>query len=229
MKFSQKRRINMSIKKKFLSRISFLIIILIILPIFAFPYIFGNGSGSGYGEGEGDAAVGCTSIEVLVVQGAGYYLNAYSEVLSFLNRVELSGSTDNIPVEWDNMLQHALTSMFYALATYDQLILMADSTPYNTPVISQLINFAYDRYMSENQLNPVIFQEVQGFLGEGDITGLYKQIREDLWEIAIDLLSVHYNVVSGKMPPMSQLWKLNEMSSHTLIFGQYVARVFAAL
>lgn len=219
----------MTTKKNILHLAFFFIIILTIIPNFIFPYIFANGSGGSYGEGEGDAALSCTSVEMLVVQGAGYYLNAYSEVLSFLNRVELSQATDAVPPEWDTILQRALTGMFHALATYNQLIHTAEATPYNATVISQLIYFDYDRYMSETELNPVIFREVQEFLAQGDITGLYKQIRYNLWDITLALMSIEYDVKLGKMPPLTQLWKLNEMSSHTLILGQYVARVFSAL
>lgn len=221
----------MNPKKNFLLTIFILIINLTIMQNFTFAYIFGNGSGSGYEDvgDEDDAGTSGINIEMLVVEGAGHYLNAQTDIMSFLHRVEMSGNYNVNTLELNNILLRALNNMYLAAATYDLLIRTAELTPYNETVIMKLKDFDYDQYMMEQGLNPVIFKEVEAYLGQGDINGMYKEIRTHLKEIIEILNLIKEDMSLFKMPPLSRVWQLNEMCFHTLIFGQYAARVFAAL
>jgi hypothetical protein len=207
------------------------ITILIFIPVKIFPIIFGNGSGGGYEGvgGENDAGNSGINIEMLVVEGAGHYLNAQTDVMIFLHRVEMSGNNNGNPLELNSILQSALNNMNLAAVTYDLLIRTAEVTPYNETVIMKLKDFDYDRYMMEQGLNPFIFNGVEAYLGQGDITGMYKQTRAKLKDITGLLNLIKEDVSLFKIPPPSRVWQLNEMCFHTLIFGQYAARVFAAL
>ena len=216
----------MNLKRNILP-VFLMIITFTIMQNFTFAIIFGNGSGGGY-ESESNAnnaGVSGINIEMLVVEGAGHYLNAQTGVMVFLHRVEMSGNTDESTV----ILQGALDSMYLAAAAYDQLIRTAEVTPYNETIIKNLKAFDYDRYMQEQGLNPFIFKEVAAYLGQGDITGMYKQTRAKMQDITGVLNLLKEDLSLFKMPPLSRVWQLNEMCYHTLIFGQYAARVFAAL
>jgi hypothetical protein len=217
---------------KNLSFIFFILLtILILIPVKIFPIIFGNGSGGGYGGGGGEegASNSSISIEMLVVEGAGYYLNAQTDVMAFLHRVEMSGNYNVNIFELNTLLQRVLNNMYMAAATYDLLISTAEVTPYNETVIMKLKDFDYDQYLLEQGMNPSIFKEVESYLGQGDITGMYKQIRANFKDIIEILKSIKSDVSLYKLPPMSRVWQLNETCFHNLIFGQYAARVFAAL
>lgn len=221
----------MNPKRNFLLIIFLIIINLTIMQNFTFARIFGNGSGSGYegGEGEDDAGNSSINIEMLVVEGAGYYLNAQTDVMSFLHRVEMSRNYNVNTLEMNTILLRALNNMVLATATYDLLIRTAEVTPYNETVIMKLKDFDYNQYMMEQGMNPFIFKEVEAYLGHGDITGMYKNISANLKDIIEILKSIKSDVSLYNLPPLSRVWQLNEMCFHTLIFGQYAARVFAAL
>jgi len=221
----------MKTKRNFLLIIFLMLISIAIMQNFTFAYIFANGSGGGYGGGSGDDDAGssCISIEMLVVEGAGYYLNAQTDIMSFLHRMEMSGKYNVNLFELNTILLRALNNMYMAAATYDLLISTAEVTPYNETIIMKLKNFNYEQYMLEQGMNPSIFKEVEAYLGQGDITGMYRQIRANLKDIIEILKSIKSDVSIFKMPPLSRVWQLNEMCFHTLIFGQYAARVFAGL
>jgi hypothetical protein len=221
----------MKTKRNFLLPVFLVIITLTIVQNFTFAYIFGNGSGGGYEGGSGDnyAVTGSINIEMLVVEGAGYFLNAQQEVMVFLQRVEMTGNNDVNKLELNTILQGALNNMYLASAAYDLLIRTAEVTPYNETVIKKLKSFDYEGYMTEKGMIPFIFNEVESYLGQGDITGMYKHIRTKMKDITGVLNLLKEDLTLFKMPPMSRVWQLNEMCCHTLIFGQYAARVFAAL
>ncbi|MGD2093093.1 MAG: hypothetical protein PVH61_43430 [Candidatus Aminicenantes bacterium] len=218
-------------KRNYLFIIFLIIITLTIMQNFTFAYIFANGSGGGYGGGGGDEGAGNSSIniEMLVVEGAGYYLHAQTDIMSFLHRVEMSGNYNVNVFELNTLLQRALDNLVMAAATYDLLIRTAEVTPYNETVIMKLKVFPYDQYLLEQGMNPSIFKEVAAYLGQGNITGMYRQIRANLEDIIEILRLLKEDVSSYKLPPLTRVWQLNEMCFHTLIFGQYAARVFAAL
>jgi hypothetical protein len=221
-------------KKQFILKIFIGIIISTMLYTIGFSCILQNGSGRGYGEGGGDSSgdeLKCNStiITTYIIEGAGYYLDAHSYFNTFLNRVELSEIRDFNYIECNQLINSALDNIKYAKETYYLLIEVAEITPYNQTVISKLNNFDYNLYMNEHTLNSVIFKDVENYLKNGDIRGVHKRIYSDVIEIEKLLISIKNELSLDKMPDLSIIWKLNEAFSDTLIFGQYVARVFYAI
>jgi hypothetical protein len=200
----------------------------------AFSCILQNGSGKGYGDGDdyssGDKIKSSSSIITnYIIVGAGYYLDAHSYFITFLNRVELSELRGINYNEWNQLVNSALSNIKNAKDTFSLLIEVAESTPYNQTVISKLMTFDYDYYLNEHKLNSVIFNYVENYLKQGDIRGVHKRIYSDVIEIENLLTSIKGELSLFKMPELSNLWKINEKFSETLIFGQYVARIFYAL
>ena len=214
--------------KIFSLKIFVLIIIIAVAPSNAFPIILCNGAGGGYGEaGGGESLIyGGSLIENYIIAGAGYYLEAYSSILSFFNRVELAGENTRDFYQWQLILYKAITRVNQAEAAYDLLIREAETTPYNETVLLKLKNFDYARFRVDSKLKIEIFQEVETYLQPGDITGVFKRIRASLKEIHSRLKNIYEEVSLNKMPPLVSLWDLNELCSSTLLFGQYVTRVF---
>jgi hypothetical protein len=208
------------------------VFILLFNPTNGHSRIHGNGSSGGYtgedgvtGEQSGVLSTG-NIIERYVIEGAGYYLNAYAEILAFLNRVEVSDVSGMDYIEAQQMLDSIRAHMGNALKTYYFLIRRAEVTPYNPVVIARLMDFDYTGFMEKWNLNSVVFNRVEELLGKGDITGMYKYIYAQFTAITEILNSVNADISMGKMPPLSVLWRLNESCSQTMLFGQYVSRVF---
>jgi hypothetical protein len=184
-----------------------------------YPYILQNGSGKGYEPPKTLGAEVGNSIETYIEIGGGYFLKSHSDLLLFLNKVEMSGINGSDYNEWQGILKSALGNMRNAKETYDLLIKTAEATPYNQEVISRLAKFDYASFAQVNNLNEIIFNEVEQRLASGDITGCYKNAYADMCTIE-KLLVLALNEVS-----LSK-WKLNGLCADTLIFGQYVAMVF---
>ena len=206
-------------------------------------YVVYNGSGTGYCDPSTDpgcnGSTGASSslsipasastIEFLIEEGGGYFLNAFSSILTLSNRVEISNLSGIDYKELQSIVDTGLTNVQNARSTYSLLIMTAESTPYNPTVISKLRDFDYREYLVKNSLNSVVFEEVETYLKRGDITGTFKRLYSGLAVMEGLLLSIKYNTGCNRVPDISIIWKLNETASNNLIFGGYVARVFAEL
>ncbi|UCH95402.1 MAG: hypothetical protein JSV88_00770 [Candidatus Aminicenantes bacterium] len=210
-------------------------LILLMIPTGLLARFMANGSGGGYVEGDkdssGKAGFQClvNPIERYVIEGAAYYLDAYSDVLAFLNRVEGSDLKAMDYEEAQQVLDRALGNMNNAAKAYYHLIRRAESTPYNETVISKLMDFDYTGFMQEWGLNSGVFKKVEEHLQTGNITGIYKQIYTEFTTITGELYSMREELSANKLPQLSDCWRLNECCSRTLLFGQYVSRVFYAI
>ncbi|MDQ1351393.1 MAG: hypothetical protein QG657_1695, partial [Acidobacteriota bacterium] len=115
-----------------------------------------NGSGDGYQPPKTGIAVGGNSIETYIEMGGGYFLKSHSDILIFLNKVEMSGINGCDYNEWQGILKSALDNMRNAKKIYELLIKTAEATPYNQEVISRLAKFDYASFAQANNLNEVI-------------------------------------------------------------------------
>ena len=210
-------------------------IILLLTPTSMFPRVVHNGAGGGYEEGDGTSGTSASilsiepTIEMYVITGAGYYLNAYSDILAVSNRVELSDLHGMDYNESRQILGRALDNMNNALKTYECLIKKAEVTPYNETVISKLMDFDYNGFMQKRALNSVIYAKVEEYLKKGDITGICRQMHTEFIVIIRLLYTMRAALYFEKLPEMSVIWRLNERCSQTLLFGQYASRVFYAV
>jgi hypothetical protein len=191
-----------------------------------------NGSGGGYGapptDGDG-YSIASNEIEGYVIEGAGYYLEAKSSLEDILNRVEFK---DVKGIDYDELsllVDNALVKIQAAAAIYEQLIVIAEKTPYNQEVIGHLKSFDYYKFMEENSLIPAIFKEAALYLSRGDITGIYTHTYQSMKAIEALLLTVKKALSLGTLPGIPVFWQLNEQCCRTSLFGSYCARVFQKL
>jgi hypothetical protein len=191
-----------------------------------FGRILQNGSGGGYG-GDGDEIDGpINAIENLVVEGAGHYLNANKQIQELLNLVELQ---DLRGIDFNELRQTVDSALYHvnrAEETYRQLIRKAEITPYKESVIAKLKAFDYSSFMQQNGLNAALFKEVESYLANGDITGIYKQSHSRFLDIIDMLNKIKEDTAGDKMPDLSIFRRLNETCAEVSLFGSYTARVF---
>ncbi len=201
----------------------------------AYGRIWHNGAGTGYDGGgdNGDGLAGTTAInnmiEYYITLGAGYYLNANTNFQGFLTMAEMRDIRGIDFFAMQKTAGSSLVDMENAVTIFTLLVKQAEATPYNEAVIAGLKSFDYRSFMAENNLNPVVFAGVEGFLQKGDITGLLKKVHNDLLEIAAILKAVNEELTLNRLPPLPDLWRLNETFSRVTLFGSYTARVFSAL
>ena len=207
-----------------------LIIFIFSLGVNLYPRISCNGSGGGYdGSGDGDSAFENSSIESMVVEGGGYYLQANACIQSFLNQVELQDVRAIDYSELQRLIANAVEDITHARFAYERLVETAERTPYNPVVIEQLKSFYYDSFMLENRLNETIFKKVEGYLGNGDITGAFRHGLSVIKSIQWLLFIVANYVEFDQMPWIGIYWKLNELCAEFSFFGSYTARIFQSI
>jgi len=193
-------------------------------------FIFFNNSeicfnqASGY-EGE-IAVLQCETLRCHVIDGAGYFLDSHADVIRLLQALEvgeLSGLDYNrLRFRLDSAIEHLLA----AQNTYSKLKQTADLIPYDSLVLDQLLNFNYDVFRAENHLLEPIFERVRFFLCNGAVRELYGEVLTQIERILVISYEIKAKIDIGEYPGLSDLYKLNDSYSESLLFGEYAARVF---
>jgi predicted membrane-bound spermidine synthase len=130
---------------------------------------------------------------------------------------------------FDPIMESALLNIQKAQNTYMKLVEKAKNTPYNSSVLDKLKNFPYYGFMLSNRLIPLIFNEVEGYLRAGNVTGIFKMKVERMISINILLNILKSNIYINKDAAIATAMELSEAMANSSIFGSYVARVFKQL
>jgi hypothetical protein len=129
----------------------------------------------------------------------------------------------------NQVIKNASTHMILCRSAFEELIRVAEATPYNLEVMYKLMDFDYDSFMKEYNLNPYVFNIVKEYLIKGDITGTYKYTNEKLKEIAFLIQKIQAEINAYRLPEISICWRLNEICAETTLFGSYIARIFKTI
>lgn len=213
-------------QKKKVSMIFLGIVILIITTAFSYARIMGN-----YGEDVYVVPVDPLNPETkskplntYIVNSAGSYLNAYSNLILFLNRFEMADVNGVNYVELQNILNNTVVNMEKAKETYINLKKLMDNTPYNPVMIDYLLAFDYNGFQEAYGLNASIFEQVGSYLGKGDVRGVFGYLLKSTTDILEQLYKLKESVDNEKLPNIEDLWRINQDFSETMLFGQYVSK-----
>jgi hypothetical protein len=161
-----------------------------------------------------------------VVEAAGYFLKSQADMFLFLSKIELSELEGTDFSELQTVIDRAVFNMRNANTKYSELAAAADAANYNQTVIDQLVSFNYVKFQKSKGLNRVVCDEVEAYLGAGDVRGVYYKLYRDTQQI-LDLLTVLKSAVdTNTLPGMEDLWRANRSFSNTFLFGQYAAEIF---
>jgi hypothetical protein len=189
-----------------------------------------NGATGGYNEDTQSPGIQSKiPMEILLIEGAGYFLQTQSNVQTLLHIVELQDIKFIDYIELNKLVNSTLINIINARLAYEELIKVADITPYNLYVLEKLNKFDYETFMKEKGLNPYIFGTVRDYLVEGDITGTFKHAYINFKEIEQLLLNIQSSVLENRVPDLEILWRVNELCAEETLFGSYIARVFKTI
>lgn len=203
------------------------VLLVFFLGMNIYPWMMGNDGGRGY-DGDDSGARGFT-IEYHIIQGAGYFLNAYSDALLLSNRVELADLNGLDNQDLQAILGRAIENMEKARDTYAALVDKARRTPYRLEFIQKLLAFDYRGLEKERGLNGNTFAEVTAHLEKGDITGVFDRILARTQALLDLLYRVKEETAATGSPAVPTLWRVNDGFAHALMFGQYAAEVFGGV
>jgi hypothetical protein len=156
----------------------------------------------------------------LIPTAGGYFLQSNSDYQFVLKRIELNetGVIDSIG--------QTIQNMSYANALYFDIWETSKSLEYDPVVIEKLYHFDYTGYQVENNLNPVIFQQVENFLKQGNVKELFQKAFEDSSKILEKLKEIQTNLEAGIKVDISNYWRLNQLYLEFALLGQYASEVF---
>ena len=205
-------------------------LVFIFIETLCFSYYYHNGSTSGYNDEKQPPGIQSQiSMEILVIEGAGYFFQIHAKVQTILNMLELQDIKNIDYIELNRLVESSLISTINAIITFEELIKVAESTPYNLEVIGQLNLFDYDTFLNENGLNPFIFCRVRDYLIKGDITGTYNYSYSNFKIIKQLLMTIQSSITENRIPELEIFWRLNELCAVETLFGSYIARIFKAI
>lgn len=170
---------------------------------------------------EGDSvSTQILSLDQLIIQAGGNFLQANSDFQSVLKKIELSESC------LIDSLNNTIQNISNANTLYFEIWTISLSLDYDPIVIEKLSQFDYYGYKLENNLNPSIFQKVESFLSKGHIRELFQQAYIDSCKIMEKLKQIKSALKSGKEIDISNYWRLNQLYLEFALFGQYTSEVF---
>lgn len=215
----------MNIKKSSVLMVFVLVGIFILSQVNGYAVIKSNWSPAAFNENM-LAKTFSLSINYYVVEGAGYFLKAHSEILLFLHKIELCELYGPDYGELQSLIGSAISNMEEAKSVYVDLTNLADNTPYDPEVIHQLAIFNYGKFYLENNLNFSIFWSVMKYLRQGDVRGIYRKMLQDSEDILDVLYQIETELAACEIPEFPLIWGLNHKCFLALIFDQYTSMVF---
>ncbi|MCP5107334.1 MAG: hypothetical protein GY950_28365 [bacterium] len=210
--------------KQFILKIILCISVLLLVNINALSYVIAN-RGECTFEDCGEKSI---SIKSSIIYGAGYILKSNSEMMLFLNKVELSELNGINYNEIGNIINSAIENMEMAKEYYIYLKQTADSRAYNPAMIELLVSFDYAAFQKEKGMNATVFQDVQKYLSKGDVRGVFSRLLTDTGDILEKLYMVKEYIDAENFPELPTLWRVNQDYSEIILFGQYSAEIFYA-
>lgn len=164
-------------------------------------------------------------LKMYIVDGAGFILSTYSGIGSLLREVEMSEMCGPDYFKMRETLYSMIEDMERARDTYYIINLIIQSTPYKQSVIERLKAFDYDGFRETSGLSPIVFGRVKNFLERGDTRGIFTSIYKDTGILLEQLYAMKETFEVDKLPHITQVWKLNQTFTETVLFGQYFSQV----
>lgn len=201
------------------------IIFLTITASYSYAYVMGNFSENSFVNPD----VESTPLNIYIVNGAGFFLKSYSDALLLLNRIEIADIHGVDYNDLESLVNAAIENMQRAKESYANLKQAADRTSYNPVMIIKLRSFDYNGFQQDNRFNPFVFKRVEYYLGEGDVRGFYGHLLSASVDILRRLDTIKASIHAARFPKIENLWRINQVFSQTILFGQYGSSIFKNL
>jgi hypothetical protein len=167
------------------------------------------------------AAGGREEISSLMIDGAAKFLDSYSEALILLREYEMSAKA---PFDMNLALlkaESALQKLEDSRGDYAAALAVAEKLEYVQYYRDKLTEFNYNSYAEERKFIPGVTEEVKGFLGSGDVVGLYRRNLDKIDGIILVLKTIHSELNRGVKPDVTLFWTVLEEYSKAALFGNY--------
>jgi hypothetical protein len=165
------------------------------------------------------------SLKYLNVMGASFLLKSKSDYSQFLALVELAEMVEVNRTEIKQYLFSSVTNLMQAHLYYYMYVTESGYYGYIEERTKKLKEFDFETFANANNLDSCVFENVAGFLIEGDVKGIYRKIYGDL-EILLNRLKAFNNCFDLQNLDTREMLLINQEFSRLMLFGQYAAMVF---
>ena len=177
--------------------------------------------------------VGCersvSQDESALILGAASMLQSYSDFLLLLNESELSDIQGFDFVRAENVARAALEKLEIAQYNYYDSISILSGRNFDELLIAKLVDFDYEGYRTENELQSETMYRVAYYLSHGDVVGTYEAAYKDIGKMIATLSPVLTDIRLGVVPKVEKLQKIYQQYSDFMQFGYYASLVFAEI
>ncbi len=205
------------------SKLFVIMLMLTLSSVTSHGLILFNGSDIAFKE---NGKKNSSSTQLFVIEGASYFLKAYSGILAFQEKYELSELQGIDYSELQVLIGDAAENMEQAKLAYLQLIRQTDQAEYDQAILDCLRKFDYAAFEKQSVLGGQKFENVRLTLERGDIKGLYAQQSQAVNRILALLHHIKADVDANRFPATALLWKLNQLCAGVQLSGQYAAEIF---
>jgi hypothetical protein len=138
------------------------------------------------------------------------------------------------PIAFGALLLFITTSIAYpvivnAEKSYFALLRIAEIYSCNELAVAKSKEVDYNGFISNKNLNEVIFREVELEIQNGDITGIFRRNYFKFIDMVNRLYLIDAGISQNSLPGITVFRELNETAAFLSTFGSYSARVFHAI
>jgi len=160
-------------------------------------------------------------IENRVVEGSVHFFMSKSHADLLLKEYEQSAMTELDKAQALAHVENAIVELQTSIGKYQTAADIGKRIGTMQFKIQWFKGFDYGAFATDHKLNPIIANDVSGYLSKGDIVGLYQKNLARLDEIATTLIQIKTTLKNGEKPGVGVLWTLVQQYSETLLFGNY--------
>jgi len=208
-----------------MKKITILVVIIIILSSFIHGVVFGNWFCSALYPDQCESKTTLDSIGAslnigdLQVQAAAAFLSSSSLYQKFLEKFEM-----NVP-EQSMVLDECIYQINIAEKMFTEVYIQSLKFKLNPQFVLNLKTFNYNYFCYTNELNIVVWAEVEEFLKKGDVFGIMKRIVCKTGQLRNEIEAIRQTMDKGE-PDILTIYKVNQHYAELGLFGQYMSMVF---
>jgi hypothetical protein len=183
--------------------------------------ISGNDISGAFPPASADSESTVGQLETMMIDGASLFFQSYGAANLLLSEGELFEKGDFTASSSLSYVEEALYKLELSKKKYEEVYRLTQNMDYVETKVTQLKNFNYVKFATENDLNIEIMDEVAGFLKKGDVKGYYRKNLDNIELILSKLGSIKSQLNSGVKPEITLFWEILRLYSYNSLLGNY--------
>lgn len=160
-------------------------------------------------------------IENLVTEGSALYFKSNADIMNFFAGIEIVPGAEYDFTGASALVKSARGYLKNAREKYLQAVQTGIAAGYVESKAGRLKTFAYDQFTADQELNGTVKERVKVYLSNGDVTGFYQAVADELEVLTVILEDIEKSLQNKVKPQLTDVWKLLQKLSELTLFGNY--------